>query len=148
MTKPRSPRDQIEGMFYFPRMCEKIRLHAKGKLEEDYIENLGVGMDLWTCQFLGVDYADLRDKVLGGATDQEALTWCKENGTPRGELELNWWNSYMQTRGYRDDMADRLDFRKEEAGWADRDDIITFFDFIDVDEGRPLCISSPDPDPS
>lgn len=133
---PRSPRDEINRMLYFPRLCDKIRLHSEGKLESDYIENLGGGMDLWTCQFLGVDYADLRDKVLGGASDEEALAWCRENGNPRGELELTWWNSYMQSRGYRDNMTDRLAFRKDEAGWNDRDDIITFFDFIDVDEGR------------
>ncbi|BDS05699.1 hypothetical protein NT6N_07390 [Oceaniferula spumae] len=133
---PRSPRDEIDGMLYFPRLCDKIRIHSEGKLDKDYIENLGGGMDLWTCQFLGVDYNELRVKVLSGLSDEAALTWAKENGTPRDENELAWWNQYMQTRGFRDDMADRLAFRKEEANWGDRDDIVTFFDFIDVDENR------------
>jgi hypothetical protein len=33
-------------------------------------------------------------------------------------------------------MAERLDFRKKEAGWGSRDEIETFFDYIDADEGR------------
>lgn len=133
---PISPREEIEGMLYFPRLCDKVRLHAEGKLENDYIENLGGGMDLWTCQFLGVNYTDLRDQILAGSTDEQALTWARENGSTRDENELAWWNQYMQSRGYRDDMADRLAFRKEEAGWQDKSAIVTFFDFIDFDEGR------------
>jgi len=133
---PRSPRDEIAGMLYFPRLCDKVRLHSEGKLAEDYIANLGGAMDLWACQFLGVDYSDLREQILTGVTDEEALTWAKENGTPRDENELAWWNQYMQTRGFRDDMTERLAFRKEEAGWQDNITILTFFDFIDFDEGR------------
>ena len=78
----------------------------------------------------------LRDQVLTGASDEKALAWAKENGTPRSETELAWWNQYMQTRGFRDDMSDRLGLRKEEAGWQDNVTILTFFDFIDFDEGR------------
>jgi len=37
---------------------------------------------------------------------------------------------------WRDDLADRLVFRKKEAGWDDRTEIQTFFDYIDADEGR------------
>jgi len=133
---PRSPRDEISGMLYFPRLCDKVRLHSEGKLEKDYIENLGGGMDLWACQFLGVDYSDLRDQILTGVTDEETLTWAKENGTSRDDNELAWWNQYMQTRGFHDDMTERLAFRKQEAGWQNNITILTFFDFIDFDEGR------------
>jgi hypothetical protein len=38
---PRSPYDQLHGFVYVPRMLDKIRLHAAGKLSEDYIPNLG-----------------------------------------------------------------------------------------------------------
>jgi len=30
-----------KGMSYFPRMIDKIRLHARGELHEDYHNNLG-----------------------------------------------------------------------------------------------------------
>ena len=60
---PRSPRDEVDGIVYFPRLCDKVRLHAAGTLSPDYHANLGSGMDLWTCQFLGVNYAPLADQI-------------------------------------------------------------------------------------
>ena len=30
-----------KGMMYFPRMLDKIRLHLRGELHEDYQENFG-----------------------------------------------------------------------------------------------------------
>ena len=133
---PRSPRDEIDGMVYFPRLCDKIRLHAAKRLSPDYHANLGSGMDLWTCQFLGVDYARLAEQVLTGKSDTEALAWTRENGTPRTVAELAWWSAFMKTRGFRDDLSGRLALRKAESGFGDRADIVTFMDYIDADEGR------------
>jgi hypothetical protein len=42
----------------------------------------------------------------------------------------------MKTRGFRDDLAERLAQRKAESGFQDRADIVTFMDYIDADEGR------------
>jgi hypothetical protein len=39
-TCPQSPKEMTSGM-YFPRMLDKIRLHARGQLAEDYHANLG-----------------------------------------------------------------------------------------------------------
>jgi hypothetical protein len=133
---PRSPRDQIEGVLYFPRLCHKVRLHAAGRLHPQYHANLGSGMDLWTCQFFGVDYPALADRIRGGASDEEALAWARQNGAERSPEEFNWWTSYMRTRGFRDDLAERLVLRKAESGFSGRADILTFMDYIDADEGR------------
>ena len=38
---PKSPKEMIGGMMYFPRMLDKIRLHAREELGEDYLPNLG-----------------------------------------------------------------------------------------------------------
>jgi Domain of unknown function (DUF5069) len=136
VTHPVSPREILDGVIYFPRLCDKIRLHAAGRLSEDYHANLGSGMDLWTCQFLGVDYAALKNEVLSGKSDAEALAWAREHGTTRTETELSWWSSFMRNRGFRDDLSERLVMRKAEAGLQDRTDIQCFMDFIDADEGR------------
>lgn len=135
-TAPASPRDELEGMVYFVRLCSKIRLFAEGALDPDFHPNLGKAMDLWTCQFLHVEYDALKEVVLSGASDQEALEWCWENGTHPNENELGWWNSYMRNRGFRDDLSDKLKFRKEESKWHDREEIKTFFDYLDADDGR------------
>jgi len=133
---PRSPRDEIEGIPYFPRLCHKIRLQAAGKLHPQYQGNLGAASDLWTCQFLGVDYAELAEQVRAGKSDAEALAWAREKGVARPDCEIAWWHSFIRTRGFRDDLAERLVQRKAESGFADRADIQTFFDYIDADEGR------------
>ena len=56
------------GMMYFPRMLDKIRLHARGELGEDYHANLGhrKAADGACCNFLRVNYDDLRERVLQG----------------------------------------------------------------------------------
>ena len=135
-TFPRSPYDVLDGLVYFPRLCDKVRLHEAGRLGADYLENLGRGMDLWTCQFLGVAYEELAAQVRAGATDEQALAWARAHGVARNECETAWWNAYMRNRGFRDDMAPRLAQRKEEAGLEGREEIVTFMDFIDADEGR------------
>lgn len=133
---PRSPRDEIDGVIYFPRLCHKVRLHAAGKLDPQYHANLGSGMDLWTCQFLGVEYPALADQIRSGKSDTEALEWAQENGVARSTAEFAWWSSFMRTRGFRDDLAEKLAQRKAESGLEHRDNIQTFMDYIDADEGR------------
>lgn len=133
---PCSPRLETDGVIYFPRLCDKIRLMRDGGLPEDYHANLGQGMDLWTCQFLGVGYDDLAEVVRQGADDSEALAWARENGRVREEHEFAWWSAYMRTRGFRDDLSERLASRIEESGFGGRTDILSFMDYIDADESR------------
>ena len=70
---PRSAFDKVGGLIYFPRMLDKIRLHAAGKLTTDYRENLGNGFDGRCTRFLKVAYPALRERVLQGGTDEEIL---------------------------------------------------------------------------
>ena len=138
---PASPRDEVAGLVYFARLCSKIRLYKRGELHPDFHPNMGKAMDLWTCQLLRVDYGALKKVIDGGATDQEAINWCLSEGYQPNEHEMAWWNSYMRNRGFRDDLTEKLLFRKEEAGWQDRDDIQSFFDYLDADDGREVRYS-------
>ena len=133
---PCSPKDEIDGLPYFARMCGKIRLHSTGDLHPDLRENLGRAMDAWTCQFLGVAYDELTQTVLSGKTDIETLEWVREVGSQRPDYERDWWCSYMRNVGFQDTLTDRLKQRIEESGLGDREDILTMFDYIDADEGR------------
>jgi len=132
----RSPREMVEGLVYFGRMVDKIRLAQAGKLPADYRENLGQGFDKACCDFLGVGYEALWERVHQGGKDAEILAWGGKQGRVRDAEEKKIWNAYLAKRGWRDEMADRLVFRKKEAGWEDRAEIQTFFDYIDADEGR------------
>ena len=134
----RSPRGRTRGLVYFGRMLDKIRLHAAGRLPAEYHDNLGGGFDEFCCKFLGIDYAALVDRTKAGGTDEEILDWCFAHGQPHDAHEISIWNAFMTKRGWNDEAAERLAMRKREAGWSRRDDIQTFFDFIDADEGRPV----------
>lgn len=133
---PRSPYDREGGLVYFPRMVEKIRRHQQGALPEDYQANLGAGFDRSCCDFLQVDYGALTARVAAGGTDAEILEWCFQNGRRPGENEIFMWNEYLRKCGWNDHYADRLRTRLAGLGLADRADIRTMFDLIEVDEGR------------
>src|SRR3954451_22746447 len=72
----RSPSEKTGGLFYFGRMLDKIRLHARGELPSDYHENLGKGFDEKCLKFLRVGYEALVERVKQGGTDDEILDWC------------------------------------------------------------------------
>jgi len=136
---PRSAYDQTLGIVYFARMLNKIRLHAAGVLPEDYHKNLGKGFDGRCTRFLGVDYEALRARVALGGTDEEILEWCFENGRRPNEEQILVWNQFMFKRGWRDEAdgsTQELEKYKAASGLAHRTDILTLFDYYEVDEGR------------
>lgn len=132
----RSPFQKVGGLFYFGRMLDKIRLHAKGELPPDYHENLGKGFDDKCVRFVRVDYDDLIERVKKGGTDQEILQWCFEVGRRPIKDDIYVWNEFMRKRGWNDEVSEMVTRRKAEAGMSGRSDIETSFQFIDADEGR------------
>lgn len=136
----RSPHATVGPLLYVGRMFDKIRLHARGELPEDYHGSLGAGLDRRACGFLGVDYDKLKTKVLSGASDEEILAWCRDTGRPRDEHDMAVWNSFMRKLGWRDHRTAFLRERTAAYGYADRG-VETFFDLIEIDEGRPIRIT-------
>ena len=123
-------------MRYFPRMLDKIRLHAKGELRPDFHENLGKGMDARCCDFLRVDYDALKNRLIEGGTDEEVLEWCYTSGRRLNDGDLFVWNGFASKIGWKDFASNRLKQLKAESGLSHRDDIQTMGDFFEVDEGR------------
>jgi gluconokinase len=136
----RSPYVKVGRLVYFGRMLDKIRLHAAGKLPPEFVANLGDDkpgvFDFRCCSFLRVKFAELSARVLaGGLTDEQLLAWCEERGGRRSDEECFVWNNFMMKRGWRDDANPRLRQRIAESGLESKP-ILTFFDYIDFDEGR------------
>lgn len=128
---------KTRGMFYFARMCSKIRLRAAGTLPPDYFDMLGQGFDGRTCRYLGVRYEDVMTQVLAGKSDEEVLEWSFANGRRLTEEEILIYNSFMSKRGWRDDETDAfIPQMIKEYGLPDDGRVITDFDLIEVDEGR------------
>jgi Domain of unknown function (DUF5069) len=135
---PKSPKETTKGMMYFPRMLDKIRLHARSELHDDYHKNLGAprGADGACSNFLRVNYSDLRERVLQGGTDEEILEWCFERGRRLNNGDLFVWNGFASKLGWRDSYTSVLEEAKKKDGIADRTPILTIPDLIDFDEGR------------
>lgn len=136
----RSPFDQINGLVYFGRMIDKIRLAAAGKLPEGWQAARGSAMknsfDWRACQFLKIDYAALEAETLkGDKTDLELLEWAYRTGVRPDEQQIEIWNGFMTKRGWRDAGTQRLNERLAEIGLPAHT-VETMFEFIDVDEGR------------
>src|SRR5215468_2546983 len=132
----RSPSEKVGELFYFARMLDKIRLHAKGELPSDYQANLGKGFDEKSVKFLRVDYDALVERVNQGGTDEEILDWCFTVGRKPSEYDIHVWNEFMRKLGWDDEVSEMVARRKAESGMTDRSDIQTSFQFIDADEGR------------
>ncbi len=121
----------------FARVLDKIRLQDSGELPSAY--HLGVVLgnrtfDDRVCKFLGIDFAALRARTLEGGTDEEIIEWVFKNGHRPDAEQIEIWNGFMSKRGWRDNSG--FDRDKADAGFADREDIQTYFDLFDAEEGR------------
>ncbi len=125
------------GMFYFARMCSKIRLHAQGLMPEAYHDMLGQGFDGRTCRYLEVSYENVKMQVLSGKTNEEVLDWCHANGRTLNAEQVLIYNSFMSKRGWQDDETDEfIPEMIKEYGLPDNGTVLTDFDLIEMDEGR------------
>jgi gluconokinase len=137
----RSPYAKVGRLVYFGRMLDKIRLNAVGALPEDYLPNLGdskPGMfDTRCCSFVGVPFSEITLRALKGGTDLEVLAWAESRGGRRTDEQCLVWNSFLMKRGWHDPAANVsfLEGQVKKAGLAGRG-IDTYFDYIDIDEGR------------
>ena len=136
----RSPFEQVNGLVYFGRMLDKMKLAAAGKLPEGWLAARGMAMkasfDWRCCLFLKIDYAALEAEALkGDKTDAELLEWAFQHGRRPDEQEIEIWNAFMTKRGWRDAGSQRVSERLAEIGLPP-DTVATMFEFIDLDEGR------------
>jgi gluconokinase len=136
----RSPRDLVGGIAVFGRILDKIRLNAReGQLPEGYHLGLIPGkrtFDDRVCRLLDVDFDALTQRTLAGGSDEEILEWCFQTGRRPDAEQIEIWNGFMHKRGWRDAASKGLEEQKAEAGLGHRDDIVTFFDLMDAEEGR------------
>lgn len=138
-TKPKSGYEMTRGMSYFPRMLDKIRLYGRGELHPDFHANLGlpVSGDGFCCAFLRVPYEEIKARVMEGGSDEGVLDWCLERGGRKLDpIDLVLWNEFGRKLGWNDRATPNLVKLKQESGLADRDDIMTIFEYCEVDEGR------------
>jgi gluconokinase len=141
---PCSDHIETKGLIYFARMLDKIRLKARGELPPDYFTGVDEDptmFDARCTRFLGVNYDNLVQRTLQGGSDEEILEWCFERGRQPNEEEIAIWNAFLVKRGWRDEATADLQAAKERSGLSDRDDIQTWIDLHDAEEGRkPVAV--------
>ena len=133
---PRSPRETMSGWVYLPRFVDKIRLHLAGKLHPDYQENFTKGFDEVWLKAAGVSAPDFIAVVKDTITDGQVADWVRVN-VRKTDAEKAAHREHVLNRGLAtEEQRARVKLRKEQAGLAHRDDVLTFVDIIDADEHR------------
>src|SRR2546422_2280758 len=136
---PCSDYRKTKGLIYFARMLDKIRLNADGRLAPGYFVGAAddpTFFDARCTRFLGINYDELVERTLQGGSDEEIFDWCFERGRKPGEEEIAIWNAFLAKRGWRDEASADLEAAKQRSSLGDRDDIQTWVDLHDVEEGR------------
>src|SRR5437588_9873413 len=135
---PCSDHVETKGLIYFARVLDNIRVYAHGRLAPGYF--VGVEdptfFDARCTRFLAVNYDELVERALQGGSDEEILEWCFARGRRPSEEEISIWNAFLTKRGWRDEASEELAESKKEAGFGNRDDIQTWLDLHDAEEGR------------
>jgi uncharacterized protein DUF5069 len=75
---------------------------------------------------------------MNGRGDGEVLEWAFAQGRKPSDDEVEIWDDYLSKPCRRDQYTARLHFRLLEAGMP-IGSALTMFDFIDLDESRPLA---------
>lgn len=135
----RSPGERVGGVVHFGRMLDKIRLHLRGELPAEYQPNFGlsIGLDGTLCGFLGIEHADLIERVRAGGTDEEILAWCYTRGTRLNPVQKRVWNEFARKLGWNDRVTDFLNrVRAEDNSTAATAHLLTAFELMDYREGR------------
>lgn len=132
----RSPRAAVRGLVHFPRLVDKARLMAAGRLPADYQAALGRGFDRRVCEALRVSYAELAAEAVSHpeASDEALLAWAESRGRALTEGDIEVLSAFLSKRGWRDDATPTFERRREEAGAPAM--LLTYFELIDWDEGR------------
>ncbi len=126
-------------MVWFPRMLDKIRLHARGELSAEYIPWLGTGFDGRCLRYLrvGTTGESPRRCRLGGRGQQGRRRRFTQ-GRELSEEDITIWSDFLRKRGWRDSPAVIADLEdsKKQSCLAHRTDLETYFLYNDADEGR------------
>ena len=131
----RSPYDRLGGYVHLPRLIDKARLHRQGLLNGYNYKT--VGFDKHLLAFLKLDPEAFEEAANRLEDDPAILEWVLQNGVTHSPEAVDEWNQAMIAR-YPDTPEKRARFTHflNEAGGEGRQDVRTYFDLIEFDEGR------------
>lgn len=130
---PRSARVRLGGYVLLPRMIDKCRAELAGK-NGPYHYNCPLDQRL--LEFAGVDTDAFKAEVAKGTGDGELLRWIEGNQKhKRSDWEIAQWSAFRESVAPGDnDSREYISKSIAEAGLAHREDLATWFDWLDADD--------------
>jgi hypothetical protein len=122
------------GLLHLPRFIAKIRKHLAGELPPSYQRNFTKGFDGFLCLHLGIDPQEIVTAVKESDGDEHLEQLLKEI-FPQ-ELHAHVWNRKLVQMGMSQMGRQKLAEVKQVMDISDREDLISFADLIEYDEGR------------
>jgi hypothetical protein len=126
---------QATGLLHLPRFIAKIRKDLRGELPASYQRNYCRGFDRFLCLHLGVDPEDLITIVRECGEDPAELDRRLLDLFPEDHRVAR-WNRELVQKGMSEMGREALQQAKDKMGAGHREDLLSFADMIDFDEGR------------
>jgi hypothetical protein len=127
---PRSPRVRLGGYVILPRMLDKGRATVAGKHGEYHY---ACPLDMGFLDFVGIDPEALKKEL--GQSDTEVLAWINQHAKHQRTVpEIIAWTCWQEHRA--PNNTDGREYLNElhKAGAPKREDIVTWFDVLDMDD--------------
>jgi len=137
IEKPRSPKDKLVGLLSLKRVIDKAKAYNEGQLGEyDY----DCPHDKPVFEFLGTNGEEFARKVKELGTDDAIAAWVQTqflskksaDEIAKYNAERMRWHPEPGSPG-----AQYFENLREQVA-PGRKDVVTWFDLLDLDEGRPV----------
>lgn len=130
---PRSARVRLGGYVILPRILDKCRAVLAGTNGEYHY---ACPLDQRFFAFTGIDPELLKAEVAKGLGDGALLEWIRANAPlQRGDWEIEQWSHCRETSSPGDNGSrGYVGGEIEKAGGATRDDLATWFEWLDFDD--------------
>ncbi len=130
---PRSPRVRLGGFVILPRILDKCRATLAGKNGEYHY---ACPLDQRFFGFTGIDPEALKAEVAKGLGDGALLAWIRENAPIKhADHEIEAWSRFRENAAPGDNGSRAyISGAIEQAGGAERDDLATWFEWLDYDD--------------
>ena len=127
---PRSPRVRLGGYVILPRLLDKGRATLAGKNGEYHY---ACPLDQRFLEFVGIDPEALKKEL--GKGDAEVLEWIEQNAEhKRTQAEIAAWSALAEQRAPADVESREYFNGLHKTAAPKREDIVTWFDLLDVDD--------------
>ena len=132
-TYPRSPRERLAGLMMLARTIDKARANLGGKLGE-YVFDCPMDRQLFAT--LGVSADEFLEVVARSPDDMAVIAWLRGRNAIPDDERLDAHNRSIEGWAPKTDASKARFQRDRERLAPGREDIVTWTDLIDVEEGR------------